>query len=207
MDERDYFRAVEEQFVELRGAPLLLSPADYQVARRWWSDGVPLDVVRAALEETFVRRAERGDERQIQSLRYCAHAVDAAWKRAREQRRADRREVVAPIDVGPRLEALASALPATLEGVEEWRSEVRALTGSARAVEERLAELDGRLVAAAAAALPAAARRALDERVERGLGALDRGLGASELEGARVRLFEQALRRELGLPVLTLFAS
>ena len=40
-----YFQAIEETFVRLRGAPLLLSPADWQVARRWHRDGVPLPLV------------------------------------------------------------------------------------------------------------------------------------------------------------------
>lgn len=207
MDEHAYFRAIEERFIELRGAPLLLSPADYQVAKRWWSEGIPLEVVCGALEEAFARRAERGAAGPVQSLRYCAPAVEAAWQGARDRRRADRRETVAPLDVEARLEALAAALPDSLADVERWRSRVRALSGSADQVEGRLAELEARLLVAVAEGLQPAERVALAERVERGLGALDRRVGEAELETTRSRLFEQALRRARGLPVLSLFAE
>src|SRR5437763_16109793 len=83
-----YFQAIEEIFVELRGAPLLLSPADWQVARRWQREGIPLDLVRSTLEEVFAKRKERGAKGKISSLRYCAPAVEAAW--------ADLRALTAP---------------------------------------------------------------------------------------------------------------
>src|SRR5436305_902597 len=94
-----YFQAIEEIFVALRGAPLLLSPADWQVARRWHGEGVPLDVVRSTLEEVFAKRKERGAKGRLSSLRYCAPAVEAAW--------ADLRELSAPAR-----RAEAAALPA-----------------------------------------------------------------------------------------------
>ncbi|HBL31598.1 MAG TPA: hypothetical protein DD490_32655, partial [Acidobacteria bacterium] len=93
-EDHAYFQAIEEVFVRLRGAPLLLSPADWQVARRWHRDGVPLDLVRRVLEEIFAKRKERGAKGKISSLRYCASAIEAAW--------ADLRELTAP---GERLEA------------------------------------------------------------------------------------------------------
>ena len=83
-----YFQAVEEIFVELRGAPLLLSPTDWQVARRWHREGVPLALVKRTLEEVFAKRKERGAQGKISSLRYCAPAVEAAWADLREIGRA-----------------------------------------------------------------------------------------------------------------------
>src|SRR3954462_8488132 len=74
-----YFQAIEEIFVELRGAPLLLSPADWQGARRWHGEGVPFELVRSTLEEVFARRKERGARGKISSLGYCAPAVEGAW--------------------------------------------------------------------------------------------------------------------------------
>ena len=73
-----YFQAVEEIFVELRGAPLLLSPADWQVASRWRQEGVPLSLVLSILAERFAERAERGARGRVNSLRYFADAVDEA---------------------------------------------------------------------------------------------------------------------------------
>ena len=59
-------------------------PADWQVARRWHQEGVPLDLVGARLEEVFAKRKERGAKGKISSLRYCAPAVEAAWADLRE---------------------------------------------------------------------------------------------------------------------------
>jgi hypothetical protein len=207
MDEHAYFRAIEERFIELRGAPLLLSPADFQVAKRWWSDQVPLDVVRAALDDVFARRAERSPGRPVQSLRYCAAAVDAAWKRASELQRTDRRQEAEPIQVDARLAQLAAAIPAELPGAAELRSQALALDGAAEAVEAGLADLDGRMLAAAELVLTNEAREALEARLESNLGQLGNRLPRAEIEAARRSLFEQALRRELGLPVLSLFAG
>ncbi len=79
-----YFQAIEELLVRLRGAPLLLAPADWQVASRWHRRGVPLDLVARTMEELFAKRRERGAQGRINSLRYCAPAVEAAWEELRE---------------------------------------------------------------------------------------------------------------------------
>src|ERR1044072_6632178 len=77
-EEVTYFRADGDAFVHLRGAPLLLSPADFQVAKRRRREGVPLSLVVATLQDVFAKRRERGATGRINSLRYCAQAVDAA---------------------------------------------------------------------------------------------------------------------------------
>src|SRR3954447_12505200 len=123
-----YFQAVEEIFVELRGAPLLLSPADYQVARRWHREAVPLDLVRRTLEEVFAKRKERGAKGKISSLRYCAPAVEAAWGELKELTAPGQRAAAPAFDVAPRLAALAAALPPSLPGREALTSRFNALT-------------------------------------------------------------------------------
>ena len=77
---QQYFRAIEEAFIRLRGAPLLLSPEDWRQAEQWRRRGVPLELVLAVLEQVFARRLERGARGRIQSLRYCAQAVETAWQ-------------------------------------------------------------------------------------------------------------------------------
>ena len=49
----EYFRAIETAFIGLRGAPLLLSPTDWQTAREWYRQGIPLEVVCDVLESVF----------------------------------------------------------------------------------------------------------------------------------------------------------
>jgi hypothetical protein len=203
-----YFEAVEEIFIRLRGAPLLLSPADWQVARRWHREGVPLDLVRRTLEEVFARRRERGARGRIQSLRYCAPAIDAAWEEVRELRAPGERALAAPLDVAARLAALAAALPADLPRREAWARRIAAAEAEGRpeAIEERLVDLDRELLEMAAGRLDDETRLQLGARAAASLKAVAGRLPADEVEVARRRLERRLLRRELGLPVLSLFA-
>jgi hypothetical protein len=201
-----YFQAIEEIFVELRGAPLLLSPADWQVARRWHQEGVPLDLVRRTLGEVFARRKERGAKGKISSLRYCAPAVEAAWSDLKELTAPGQRAVAPAFEVAPRLAALAAALPAALASRGVWAGRMTGLSGDPQDVEERLAALDREMLDGVAAGLPPEGRTEIEAAVEKTLALLGGRLPADEIETSRERLFRQTLRRRLGLPVLTLFS-
>ncbi|MFL6193825.1 MAG: hypothetical protein ACJ75H_06610 [Thermoanaerobaculia bacterium] len=201
-----YFQAIEEIFVALRGAPLLLSPADWQVARRWHQDGVPLELVKNALEEVFARRQERGAKGKISSLRYCAPAVEAAWSDLRELTAPGHRVEALPFEVAPRVAALAAALPKALPGRDALASRLASLTGDPQHVEERLAAFDREMLAAAETGLDEAGRSEVAAAVEKTLAVLAGRLPAEELASSRERLKMQVLRRRLGLPVLSLFS-
>jgi hypothetical protein len=108
--------------------------------------------------------------------------------------------------VGARLTALAAALPPGLPGGERAAERIAALGGDPEAVENALAAIDRELLEAAAEALGDEGQRQLEERALAGLGALADRLPAAELEAARGRLARRLLRRDLGLPVLSLFA-
>jgi hypothetical protein len=201
-----YFQAVEEIFVELRGAPLLLSPADWQVARRWHQEGVPLELVRRSLAEVFARRKERGAKGRISSLRYCAPAVEAAWAEVRELTAPGRRADAPAFEVPPRLAALAAALPADLPDREILATRIAALDGDPQQVEDQLSSLDREMLDTAARGLDEEVRAEIDAAVEKTLAALGSRLPAEEVEHSRGRLVRQVLRRRLGLPVLSLFS-
>ncbi|MFL6258601.1 MAG: hypothetical protein ACJ76Y_02715 [Thermoanaerobaculia bacterium] len=197
-----YFQAVEEIFVELRGAPLLLSPTDWQVARRWHREGVPLDLVRSTLEEVFAKRQERGAKGKISSLRYCAPAVEAAWADLRELTAPARRAEAPAFEVGPLLAGLARSLP----GREALAARVAGLSGDPQEVEERLAALDREMLDRAWEGLDTETRSEVEAAVEKTLASLAGRLPAGELASSRERLLRQTLRRRLGLPVLSLFS-
>lgn len=201
-----YFQAVEEIFVELRGAPLLLSPADWQVARRWHQEGVPLELVRRTLEEVFAKRKERGAKGKISSLRYCAPAVEAAWSELRDLTAPGDRAAPSAFEVVPRLAALAASLPPSLPGREALAIRLATLGGDPQEVEDRLASLDREMLDVATEGLDAESRGEIDTAVEKTLTLLRGRLPADELEVSRERLARQALRRRLGLPVLSLFS-
>jgi len=199
-----YFQAIEEIFVRLRGAPLLLSPTDWLVASRWHHEGVPLDLVRQSLEEVFAKRKERGAKGKINSLRYCAPAIEAAW--------AERRELSAPgelgeapaLDIPGRLQRLAAALPSSVP--PDLVQRILGLEGNAPSVEAALSALDQDLLAAASSGLDPELGHDIEAAVEKTLAVLASRIPAAELERSRERLKHQVLRQRLGLPVLSLFS-
>jgi hypothetical protein len=197
-----YFQAIEEKFVELRGAPLLLSPVDWQVASRWHQEGVPLELVTRTLEELFARRKERGAKGRISSLRYCVPAVEAAWGDLRELTAPGRRAQAPAFEAAPRLAALASAVSAD----PALAARVAGLVGEPHVIEECLAELDREMLDRAGEGLSDELRAEIADAVGKTLASLAARLPVEELEKARERLSRQTLRRRLGLPVLSLFS-
>jgi len=203
----DYFRSIESAFVRLRGAPLLLSPADWQTARRWHEAGVPLSVVREVMESVFARLRERHPKRRISSLSYCAPAVEEAWREIQELSVAPGRLEAESVDVPRRLEALAGALPENSPIGKEIGDRLGRIEGAAESVEKALEALDARLLDLADEALDSGSRAELSEQTR---AALDRALSGGGLEASadlEQRLFREFLRRRLGLPTLSLFAA
>lgn len=202
-----YFRALEDFLIDLRGAPLLMSPADYRIAQRWRRRGIPLDLVRQVMRDVFGKLRERGGKEPMNSLRYCAKAVEAAWRQVEELRAPGEVETgAAGIDVPARLAALAAALPAGLPERAERAARIVALAGDVEHVEAALSALDREMLAALEAALAPDARAALDARVEETVSSLFGRLFAGDVDRARDRLRRQLLRRDSDLPVLSLFS-
>ena len=106
-EESEYYRTIEQRFVERRGDPLILSNADWLLIRRWRKRGLPLRVVLRGIRDAFEAHEHswaRG--KKVRSLRYCDASVDAAadhWHRALELGREGP-------DLGARLGDLAVAL-------------------------------------------------------------------------------------------------
>ncbi len=204
-----YFQAIETTFLLLRGAPLLLSPSDYRVARDWHREGVPLDLVLGKLEEFFERHGEREDPKKVWSLRQCRPLVDAAWKNLRELTApGERAEEAEPLELEPRLAALARSLPEDLPGRGELARRMEALAGQddPRRAEEGLGALEEEAVDGIIAALTPEERTALEQQVETALAALADRVPQEEADRARERLLRQRARRRAGLPTLSLFA-
>lgn len=210
--DQEYFQAIEATFLRLRGSPLLLSPKDWRTAQDWHRQGVPLDLVERALEEVFERRRERGDDRKISSLRYCAPAVAAAWKRLRELTapgdRAAAGAVPGGLDVASRLASLAAALPPALPAREGVAERIRGLAAldDPRRVEEGLAALEEKVVAGLLASLSEEERAGYTEEADASLAPLEGRMTREGAARARERLVRQKVRRRARLPTLSLFA-
>ena len=141
-----YFRAIEEVFIRLRGAPLLLSPTDWQIARGWHRTGIPLDVVCSTLEELFRQRAEAGKQSTVRSLKYCQSAVERAWAARQELAAPAARGERVEMDIGARLLSLATALPDSLPGRDRLHREILELEGGMQDVEHELSVLDRKVM-------------------------------------------------------------
>ena len=205
-EELRYFQALEEAFIRLRGAPLLLSPADWQVAQRWRSRGIPLDFAIASLAELFARRRDRGVEDRVSSLRYCARAVESAWKRAEELAGPVRRAPATAFDAKSRLRSLADAVPQGWPRADGLVEQILALEGDAARIEAQLASLDDRMLAVAGARLTAAESAELDAWVAARLEPLAERFAPDDVARAAARLRLREMRRRAGLPLLSLFS-
>ena len=210
-DDQRYFQAIEETFIRLRGAPLLLSPADWRTAQGWRRAGIPLGLVRSTLEEIFERRRERGATDMVSSLRYCKRAVEKAWSEARELSASAERVVAPPLELRPLLTALAERLPADLLQRGAVGEEILALettaSGDPEAVERALGELEAKLLDRLEGELDPQRRQAVEAAERSALAALERRLPQEQIEAARLRLRRKLLRRELDLPVFSLFSA
>ena len=203
-----YFQQIEEAFIGLRGAPMLLSPVDWQVARGWYEAGIPAALVVSVLEELFARRAERGQSRRVSSLRYCSRAVEDAWRQTLELTGGVKRQKSQePSDWRESIARLAEQLPAALPDLERWRSKILALRSesSAERVEERLSELDGRLIDTVLIGMSGAERARLEKDVASTVGGLADRVEESVLEETRRRRLRLVARERAGLPLLSLF--
>jgi len=56
---RDYFERVEAAFCRQRGAPLLLSPLDFEKVVEWFTAAVPVEVVEEGVGDYFAKLASR----------------------------------------------------------------------------------------------------------------------------------------------------
>jgi hypothetical protein len=97
-------------------------------------------------------------------------------------------------------------LPAEIVERERWAARIEALTGDSASVEERLAAFDEELLSASEGRLSAEQRARIDAGRDAVLSRLAARLPAEEVRVAAGRLWRQELRRELALPVLSLFS-
>ncbi|HYP05687.1 MAG TPA: hypothetical protein VER03_05575 [Bryobacteraceae bacterium] len=73
----NYFTEIEEHFQRARGSGLfLLSPVDWALVEAWKNSEVPLEAVLRGIDSAFEKwRAKKTKFRQVNSVAYCAQAV------------------------------------------------------------------------------------------------------------------------------------
>jgi len=189
----DYFLEIESHFALRRGTPFILSAKDFALMKKWADDGIPLPVVIEAIDTVFEKAAER--KKIVNSLSYCRHAVKELWEE-RKELQIGASATVPEEGSADALERLAAAVEPVSAPIAE---EIRGLAKeqSARAIEDKLIELERRLLAQVPGldAIRAEVAEAL--------------AGANLDEKNRARTEEAMLlrlvREKFGLPRLSLF--
>jgi hypothetical protein len=211
--EAQYFQAVEEYFVGLRGDPLMLSNADWLLIRRWRRAGIPLRIVLRGIRDALDAHAHSwGRGRKIGSLRYCEREVGAArerWHRALRLGQDGELSHVAQLQNLARGLRGARELPtgvadACVEVAEEIEAQLGLETEPA-ALEGWLQEREQRLLQASRHALDEQALAGLETAIERDLAPYRERMPASVVQQVRKEALARGLLARFGLPRLSLF--
>jgi hypothetical protein len=206
MDDLPFFRHLEETFIGLRGAPLLLSPSDWDTARSWRSDGIPFDLIEGVLREVFERAPEKSGRGGIRSLKYFDSPVRKAWEETKALGLGAITRDVDDLDIDGRLKALAAALPEGLPGILQIRDRILALRGTPEAVEGSLARLDDEMISMVRANLGPDDRVRIENETTVAVARITTRVDGEGSEEIRHQLEIRQLRRQWGLPVLSLFS-
>src|ERR1043166_8614111 len=78
IEEEEYFRMIEEYFLQKRGNPILLSPKEWALIREWYESEIPEEVVLRAINRAFEKKEE--DKRPL-NLRYCGRLIKSEHKK------------------------------------------------------------------------------------------------------------------------------
>ena len=211
----DYFRAVERTFLDLRGGGMFLTPADWDLVRRWEERGIPLDVVLSGIRAAFSGRIRVSSR---MPLGECSREVEAAFDAKRIQRAGaapppDGETPDGEKDAGNGLERLADRLrkwsPAgaplsspeiagdLVAAVREAAAKIERLSkaaGASAGAEEALKPIEADLLTGLQAALPDAAREEIENEVRNKLAPYRTRMPESTWQ----ETFEQAVRRRVG---------
>ena len=230
-----YYRAIEEEFLKRRGAPMLLSPRDWTLVAEWQAAGIPLRVVLQGIAnvfDAFQRRAP--GHRRINSLSYCRQEVLALHDLYRslhaatagrpgsaggDQAAPDPAHAVSRhllrLSRGLRealahasaggLDLLVPGIARTLAELKAMRREIKSGGLDPARLEETLRRLDLSLLSAARRALPAEAAREIEEAAGRPLAGTRGRMTESAYEATREALLARLVRQRSRLPRLTLF--
>ncbi len=208
--EADYYQTVEEYFVSLRGDPLMLSNAEWNIVRKWRLAGLPLRIVLRGIRDALDAHAHGWNrERKVKSLAYCAAEVETAaerWRRALalggdldagSALRGFAKDLRRARELGPRARELALAIARELEE--------RAEAGSLDEVTAWLTEREARLVEALAADAGGERVAAIEAEIDAGLERWRQRMPARVVETLRRESRARRLLEAHALPRLSLF--
>lgn len=229
----DYYRAVEEEFLRRRGAPLLLSPRDWALIGDWQAAGIPLRIVLQGIANVFDAFERRPPTaRRINSLSYCRQEVLGLHELYRSLRGIDagrpssagggagegaravgrhlgrllrrmRESMSLASEAG--LEPLVAGLARVSADMKLLRRQAKTGALDPQALEAGLRRLDEALLDSARRSLPPEETRSAEEEAGRTLAAESARMTPEAFATTRRALLARRLRLRLRLPRLTLF--
>lgn len=218
--EDSYYGEVEAHFVERRGSPLFITPAEWQIVAEWDELGIPLHVVKDGIDRVFERPKASVRTSRPRKLGYCRQTVAAAYRRFRELTLGEQRHPAASADGAPETEAFdvarhLSRLAEAVAGAEqiahaapELAERVRCLVESGRspdAIEDELVEIDRELIDTVEAAMDGEIRESLRERARISLASYEDRMPEKVYQSALRSAYRRRIREWAELPRLTLF--
>ncbi len=229
----EYYRAIEEEFRRLRGAPMLLSPRDWALIGEWRAARIPLRVALQGITNVFDSFARRTPPttRRINSLSYCRqevlslhelylglHGVDAGRPVTAAGEQAPAPAVLRHLTrLGRHIreamtlasekhdDRIVQVLARVTSDLKRMRREVRTATLEPQALEERLRQLDETLLEVARESLSTDERTRLEAEADAMLGDRRARMTEQAFAATLATYLARHLRRSRNLPRLTLF--
>ena len=206
-DEQGYFGDVEAYFIERRGSPLFITPAEWFLVSKWEEQGIPLHVIHDGIDRVFERPQAAAKPRK---LGYCRQTVEAAFRRFREVTLGggqDRGPVEDRFDAAAHLSRLASKL-SRLAVAPELAVRVEALgdvSENLQRIEDALTAIDDELVEFAEDALDENDRDALLSEAGASLASYRDRMPDKVYQSALKSAYRRRLRDKAKLPRLSLY--
>ncbi len=209
-DEEGYFGDVESYFIERRGSPLFITPAEWFLVSKWEEQGIPLRVVKEGIDRVFERPQAAAKRRK---LGYCRQTVEAAFRHFREVTLGggeDRAPVEDRFDAAAHLSRLASQLSglSRLQVAHELAARVAALGDSGenlQRIEDALTAIDDELVEFAEEVLDENDRDALRSEASASLASYRDRMPDKVYQSALKSAYLRRLRDKVKLPRLSLY--
>ena len=221
----NYFTEIEEHFQRARGtATFLLSPLDWALIETWKDAGIPLAAVRKGIDRAFEKwRARKRRVRTVNSLAYCTQEIlDAARRLSEEVDRAESAEVEQSF---PHQELRAyflrnaslieqtqaqkrpenSVYQRTSQALKQLAAAPDEELSDTEAVEQRLAVLEGKLIAAAIQEASEEAMLSTRREMDRQLAPHRHKMTGEQLARLERQYLERECLQVAGLPRLSLF--